>query len=298
MTTNPLKGLIIRDAVVRNPEVGFILAGDPKKEYDEIAHVILFTWHKGKFVQGSASFNAHTSCIIEIPEYGVVRVSGPGSYSVETRKGSTVGNIHDDSQPKPKEPKYGDFRSVVEIGGKAYAVGHDGMVCRLDSLNQWTRIDEGLPGEFDIEGIHGFAGDDIYATGFKGQLWHFNGKIWNKLELPTNTNLSRLRCMEDENVYIGGHGGILVRGRGNQWTIIDHDETNKDIWGISWFNDEAYISTMSMVYRLKGQNLEPVNFGEDPPRTTYQLSAAKDVLWSIGEKDIMSFDGKRWTRIV
>ena len=293
-----MKGLLIRDAFPRRVDLGFILAADPKKERDEIAHTIIYKWKSGIFTKGEAKFNAYCSCFITIPENGNIRISGSGIYSTETAGGVNVGNIHDDSQLEPKEPKYGDFRTVVEIGGKAYAAGHDGMVYCLDSLNKWKRIDEGLPSEFDIEGIHGFAADDIYATGFKGQLWHFNGKIWNKLELPTNTNLSRLRCMEDGNVYIGGHGGILLRGRGDQWTIIDHDQTNKDIWGLSWFNDEVYISTMSDVYRLKGQNLESVNFGADPPRTTYQLRAAEDVLWSVGEKDIMSFDGKEWTKIV
>jgi len=28
------------------------------------------------------------------------------------------------------------------------------------------------------------------------------------------------------------------------------------------------------------------------------LSAAEGVLWSIGRRDVMSFDGKHWTRVV
>ena len=55
---------------------------------------------------------------------------------------------------------------------------------------------------------------------------------------------------------------------------------------------------MDAVYRLKKEELEPVDFGKDPPKSCYQLSAAKGVMWSNGEYDIMSFDGKKWTRIV
>ena len=33
------------------------------------------------------------------------------------------------------------------------------------------------------------------------------------------------------------------------------------------------------------------------PKTCYRLSADDGVLWSIGAKDVLAFDGKTWTRI-
>lgn len=298
MRNNPLSGLVIRSAVVRQPDLGFILAGDPKKEAQEIPHTIAFRWNSGTFNRGEAKFSAHSCCIIENPEYGVVKIAGPGFYSVETRSGVTAGNIFDDSQPDPKEPRYGDIRSVSEIGGKAYAVGSEGMVYRLDQLTKWIRIDEELSRSFDIEAIHGFDAFDMYAVGFLGELWHFNGQNWTKRELPTNVNLTAVKCAGDGAVYIAGHDGILIRGREHTWAIIDHEEMTDDVWDLEWFEGELYVSTMSCVYRLKEEELELVDFGDDPPKTCYHLSAAKGVIWSIGEYDIMSFDGQTWRRIV
>jgi hypothetical protein len=54
---------------------------------------------------------------------------------------------------------------------------------------------------------------------------------------------------------------------------------------------------MRTVYRLEGDRLKPVGFGKDLPRTCFHLSAADGVMWSIGAKDLMAFDGKSWTRI-
>ncbi len=278
--------------------MGFILTGDPKKDDKEIPHTIAFRWKSGVFNQGKAKFSSNACCIIDVPEYGVVKVSGPGFYSVETRNGVTTGNIFNDSQPKPKEPRYGDIRTVSVIGGKAYAAGLGGMVYRLDTVNSWTRIDEDLSRNFDIEGIHGFGASDIYAVGYNGELWHFNGRRWNEIELPTNVILVSVKCKNDGVVYIGGKKGILIRGQKQSWEIINHDKISDTIWDLECLKDEVYISTMSNVYLLKKDQLEPVDFGGDPPKTTGQLSAAEDVMWSIGSKDIMAYDGKTWNRIV
>jgi len=172
------------------------------------------------------------------------------------------------------------------------------MVYRLDQLTRWTCIDEELPRSFDIQAIHGFSGSDIYAVGFAGELWYFNGQTWMKRELATNVNLTCVKCAGDETVYIGGHDGILIRGREDRWELIDQVETTDDVWDIEWFEGQLYVSTMSTVYRLNEEELEPVGFGDDPPKSCYHLSTAKGVMWSIGEYDIMSFDDQSWTRIV
>jgi hypothetical protein len=173
-----------------------------------------------------------------------------------------------------------------------------GLVYRFDSFYQWTQIDQGLPASFNIQAIHGFDASDIYAVGRHGSLWHFDGKRWDEVELPTNANLTSVKCAGDGKVYITGHKGTLVCGRTDAFEIIDHDETEDDIWDVEWFGGQVFVSTMRAVYRLKGHALQRVDFGDDLPRSCYQLSAAKGVMWSNGEFDIMSFDGKSWTRIV
>ena len=137
---------------------------------------VSLTWKSGKFNRGEANFSAHSCCIIQDPELSFVKVGGSGSYSIETQRGVTVGNIFNNSLPRPQKARYGEIRSVSEIGSKAYAVGLRGMVYRLDDTKRWTRLDEGLPESFNIQAIHGFRASDLYAVGRSGDFWHFNGK--------------------------------------------------------------------------------------------------------------------------
>jgi hypothetical protein len=194
MAEHPLKGLTIRTGAVRLPEVGYILACDRQKEDQEIPHTISFTWKSGKFNRGEANFNAHSCCIIQRPELGLVKVGGSGSYSVETGRGVTAGNIFSVSQPPSKQSRYGEIRSTAEIAGNAYAVGLRGMVYRLDDVKLWTRIDEGLPSSFNIQAIDGFDALNIYAVGRRGEVWHLGGRNWTKLEVPTNTLFTTVKC--------------------------------------------------------------------------------------------------------
>jgi len=293
----PLAGLTIRTAVVHLSDLGYIVAADTKTEMDE-PHAITFKWDRGKFTQGDRNYNAHSLCIINKPEPGLVDISEQGYYSVTTANGFMSGDILDNSQPPPKEDRYGGFRAVSEIAGQAYAVGLRGLVYRLDALNLWTRIDDGLPKTFNIQAIHGFDAIDIYSVGRKGEVWHYNGKVWDKLDMPTNTNLTSVKCAADGKVYITGHSGTLLCGSGDTWEVINHESTDDNLWDVEWFKDKVYVSSMSAVYRLDGQRLVKVKFGNDTPKTCYQLSTADGVMWSNGEDDIMSFDGKVWTRIV
>jgi hypothetical protein len=283
---------------VRRADLGFIYAADPKKEQDEIPHAITFKWKSGQFARGECNYDAHTLCVIESPEAGLVDASQTGYYSVNSRSGMATGDIFENSAPPPKNARFGGFRSLSEVGGKAYAVGYRGMVYRLEQLTRWARVDDGLPDDFEIEAIHGFDVSDIYAVGLKGQAWHYDAKVWTKVEVPTNRNLNAVRCTVDGTVYAAGRGGTLIRGRGDQWQIIDHQRTEDDIWDIECFKGDVYLSTLHNVYRLQGAQLMVVDFGEDTPKSCYQLSAASDVMWSNGEYDIMSFDGTNWTRIV
>ena len=166
------------------------------------------------------------------------------------------------------------------------------------TLPDGLRIDEGLPDSFNAQAIHGFDASDIYAVGRKGELWQYDGKKWINRELPTNRNLTAVHYAGDGMVYVAGHEGTLIRGREQTWSMIDQESAPEDVWDLEWFEGELYVSTLEALYRLKGETLEPVDFGDDPPKSTYQLSAAKGVLWSNGEFDVMSFDGTRWARIV
>src|ERR1700730_462125 len=110
MKNSPLAGLVIRTAVVRSPDVGYIYAADPKLEREEIPHAITFKWNAGTFVQGKCNYDAHSACRIETPEFTLVNISGAGYYSVIAASARTSGEIVEDSHPPSKTRRIGRFR--------------------------------------------------------------------------------------------------------------------------------------------------------------------------------------------
>ncbi len=298
MSKNPLSGLQIRRAVVRSPDLGFIVAGDPKLDADEVDHTIQFKWKAGVFTKATAKFAAYTLCVVDDPQIAIVKVSASGAYSVQTGKGVTTGNLFRESKPARKRRLSGDIFSLSAIGGKAFAVGFDGEVFRLDGLDSWAWLGESLPSSFDIEAIDGFGVDDLYAVGMHGAVYRFDGARWTHADVPTNRTLTSVCCAVDGRVWIAGHKGLLLEGYESRWSVIDLEDFDKDIWSVLWFQGSLYVSTLSGLYRLVDGRLVPVDFGDDPPRTTNRLTATAEVLWSVGSEDILSFNGKTWTRIV
>jgi hypothetical protein len=216
------------------------------------------------------------------------------------------GNIHEERIRLGEEDSpqnRGMMRGIRSINGKAYAVGMRRQVYRRDDVNQWTCLDEtARPREGDravvsFEAIDGFAVNDIYAAGRRGEIWRYDGNLWSSVDSPTNIILTNICCAGDDNVYVCGRLGTLVRGRNNVWQMVEHESTEEDFWGIAWYNDKLYLSTMRTVYQLEGDQLEVIDFREDIPSSCFHLSTADGVLWSIGSKDVMAFDGQNWTRI-
>jgi hypothetical protein len=298
MTSTPLKGLVMRTAVVRAPRWGYIYAADPKKEAEEVPHAITFRFKDGTFTRGEANYDAHSLTMVAKPEVGLIAVSGAGYYSAILPSGTTAGDIFDHATPPPPVARTGGIRSVAAIQGCAFAVGLRGIIYRFEGPKRWIRIDDGLPNTFNVQAIHGFSEADLYAVGRDGELWQFDGRTWVRRELPTSVTLTCVKCASDGMVYVAGHRGVLLRGRNDTWASVDHDATTDNIWDLEWFIDGVYASTMSDVYRLDDAQLVPVDFGPDRPKSCYQLSAAEGVMWSNGEFDLMSFDGSQWTRIV
>ena len=196
----------------------------------------------------------------------------------------------------------GPLTSARRISDLIYAVGMDRQVYRRGGINAWAEIGPGVRPEEaeDLKGfqaIDGFNEKDIYAVGWDGEVWHYDGASWTQLPSITNLVLVDVCCAGDGMVYAIGREGLLIKGRNDKWEIVDTDDLSEDLWSLAWFEGQLYISSMYSVYTLEKKGLAEVSMGKDTPGTCHRLSAADGVLWSIGAKDIMAFDGKTWTRI-
>jgi hypothetical protein len=146
-----------------------------------------------------------------------------------------------------------------------------------------------------FEAIGGFAPDEMYAVGWDGVIAEWNGRKWRPGKTPTELILTGLACAGDV-VYACGQEGTLVRGRHGDWEPVETG-LSEDLWDVRWFGGALYAATLTHVYVLGKSALTEVKFGRARPRTCGRLSDAEGVLWSIGDRDVFSTDGKRWRRV-
>jgi hypothetical protein len=284
---------------IASPSVGFLALSDDSIDSRQIPHSQLVFWQQGnwgnngpvKFSVVSMSLCTHpVRQMVAIGPYGEVFLTGTGeSHEEQVRVG-------DDSPSKR-----GMLRCVRGIGGKAYAAGMQRQVYRRDARDVWTCIDEDMrpaPGQVvGFEAIDGLGDSEIYAVGWEGEIWHFDGRLWHPVASPTNFVLTDVCCAGDGNVYACGRVGMLLAGREDKWRIVEQEDVTEDIWSLAWFKGSLYAASYRGLLRLDGGRLARVDMGEDTPATYFKLSAVDDVMWSIGAKDVMAFDGQSWTRV-
>jgi hypothetical protein len=262
-----------------------------------------FRW-TGQWNSISVPFIATSICAVRVPRPDVLIMGVNGWFLGWGSSGETEETIDaTDSGPQ----NYGDLTDIRTVGERAYVVGMCRTVYRCDGIDRWTRIDQGVrtPEDDDSDAgftsIDGFNESDIYAVGWDGEIWHYDGKKWNQIESPTNLILFRVICGKDGKVYACGQNGVLVCGRGETWDIIEHEETRAKFWGATWFKGHLYLSASKGIYILKDGTLESVsiqssqklNFGKGT--SFYRLDANDDVLWSAGRKMILyTEDGINW----
>jgi len=221
-----------------------------------------------------------------------------------------VGLIHGNSiiEERIEGPKlHGFIRDLRVIDTHIYAVGMGRQVYRRSKPGQWEPFDTGLAhftdNYLDVIGfnaIDGLSSHDIYVAGFDGEIWHFSGDTWRQAATPTNVILERVRAIKPELVFAAGQKGVLLRGHGDAWEIVEHQETDKDFWGIEYFRDNLYLATSEAIFRLlDNDKLERVNLGLTGERTYSQLHSAEGALWSFGPKHLSwTEDGSIWHDVV
>jgi hypothetical protein len=205
------------------------------------------------------------------------------------------------SKPETIEPLLGSLRGVCAIDDRAVAFGIRRQVFVREDEGQWRAMhapnavgDE----EPAFEAMCGRSLSDLYAVGWDGEIWHYNGKRWRKEDSPTDIILTGATVHSDGKVYICGQDGTLLRGLKGQWEIVADGQTVDDFWWITSFNDRIYVASMGELYVLEDDQLEPVDLGDAACDTFYVLTQAQGVLWSLGSEDIAFFDGATWTKIL
>jgi hypothetical protein len=199
--------------------------------------------------------------------------------------------------------KYGYVKRIRHIGEQLYVCGDLHQVYRR-SRNAWAHIDNGiLIKDYRAVGrslndIHGMDEADIYTVGDRGVIFHYDGKKWQEIISPTNCNLERVLCRSKDEIYACGAHGTLLRGNKNGMEIIQTDDQFREtLWGLAWFQDKIYVTSVLNIWMLNGQELQKVEHGITVSGSYNRLSASKNTLWSIGVNDLLTYDGHSWLAV-
>lgn len=216
------------------------------------------------------------------------------------------GDIHEetiatgDGSPEEKGP----LRGASTVEGIPYVVGMGRQVYRRTARDVWVSADQGtrpIPSESPLVGfdaIDGFSEQELYAAGRFGELWISNGVLWRRIDSPTDAHLTSVCCAFDGKVYVGGVNGVILRGRGDIWEIVNYGPPIDSIWDVEFFDGNLYIVTSDEIFILdQNDDLVSVSMGDDNANTFNHLDSDDGVLWSFGASDVFAYDGNVWARI-
>jgi hypothetical protein len=280
----------IRGAAVRSDLVCVITK---VKEFAQkgVPHFMCMANHQGEWSQlANGEWDATAIAFAEKPSKKVILIG---------QEGDVIAYAEGAPENEKLDPQPSAIRNACEIEGYVYACGMKRQVYKRTGESKWKDIGAPSPKakqETGFEAIHGFTAKEIYAVGWSGEIWQYDGKIWTERKSPTKKILTCVHCAPDGTVYAGGQEGILIQGRNENWEVLKIKGLKDDIWDVHWFNDQLYVATISGLYTLQGQKLIPVDLGPVEASSFYNLISKDGVLWSTGQTDLISFDGKKWRR--
>jgi hypothetical protein len=197
------------------------------------------------------------------------------------------------------EQPYGYVETIKNIADDLYVCGYGRQVYQRTD-GDWVSISDVIlthdkaTGFFDMDGLDG---QHIYAVGWQGEIYFYNGSEWLKDDSPTNSHLSSVCCVEDGSVWIAGNKGVVLHGRFNQWSEIRSDDYPDNWYGMAIYQDRVYLAANQSLAMVVENEIVPVDVGLGRAITTNRLFAKEGLLWSVGEKDVLVFDGNEWQEI-
>jgi hypothetical protein len=269
----------------------FVLSKGKALLDDGVAHTSVIGVHDGRWVDCvNTEWDSSAIAVARLPSPKLVVVGEDGEVNLYLGDGKSVKEA---ISPSPMA-----IRNAKTIHGFVYACGMKRQVFKRDGEKSWRDISAPAAEAVEAEGfeaIDGYSPKDIYAAGWKGEIWRFDGTKWWDCGSRTNLTLTGVCCAPDGLVYVVGQQGILIKGREMAWDLVDLGaDVNADFWDVCWFRDRLYVATITGLSTLEGNTLIDVDFGDAKVSSCYNLTAADGVLWSIGRDDVASFDGTVW----
>ena len=225
--------------------------------------------------------------------------------------GSLTGQIYvlgggdDEIQASISEDLRGILARFKTIDGELYAAGSGRVAGIRKGKNRWNWLTKDV--SFDMESealtagfdtLDGFAGNDIYAAGGKGDVWHFNGKQWRRIDFPSNLAIETVCCGADGHVYISGYEGHTFVGRGDAWKKVNtREEITLAFQDMIWYEDRVWCTNDYGVWWIVDDQLVKADIPAFARISAGHLSARDGVLLLAGFYGAAYLENGQWHQI-
>lgn len=207
---------------------------------------------------------------------------------------------------------HGYLIDIEQIGGRLYVCGNGGQVYRRESGGHWVTMDDGIvrgsgsqATNFIAQVIGGAHESSIYVAGcdeaphLPPHLEHWDGTAWSRVALPqTAGRITNMYVESETRVWLCGAKGTLLLGNVREgFHSVGPSGGNHLFLSVTAYKGAMYLASNLGLVRLAGSVFEDVKSGLTPEiRDANIVDVADDVLWSIGTKDIVRYDGQTWER--
>jgi hypothetical protein len=259
----------------------------------ETPHSYFLAYYNGQWMDcGSTDWKCAGMTIVNSPTERMLAISEDGEVYTYVASTTTEERI----TPAPAA-----LRGVTTIDGKALAFGMRRQAYLRTDEGVWSAMHGPELSGGEAAGFEAACGphtSEIYAVGWRGQIWQYDGSKWIPRDSPTNVILTGCTLHDDDSIYICGQDGTIIRGRSDSWTVLRQEEFSEDCWAIHSFGSKVYVATLTSLYELADDKVIPVSAANVIAATFHTLTSAEGILWSIGEEDAIFFDGSTWKRAI
>lgn len=289
-------------AVLSESNLAFIFRKERKGVKDEIKIVQFFRDEKKQFrIEKLSKLHTRRGEIEAISPTEVIWADGGGRIYLI---GNNKSGFENDIPGKMGEFGYGTIRDIKKIGDSIYAAGSWRHVSKREGENNWKEIGVDSKNFSDLNIDSGFntvggtGEDDIYVGGNAGDFWHFDGKKWDRIDLPWKVAIHKIEAISKDLVYLSCSHGTLFVGSKNKWRVIRKKGEDENFYQMVQFKGEIYVSTLYRMYKVVDGKLEEcipaIQNMEIEIFCHHYLSANDDIMLMCGQRSAAIFDGEFW----
>jgi hypothetical protein len=203
--------------------------------------------------------------------------------------------------PQGQNRGRGVLRDIRIVGEDVFAAGMSRQVYRRQRGN-WSHVSGPIqppPGQMKgFNSIAGSAANAVFAVGYDGEVWFYDGRLWKQLDSPTSVALHRVISLPSGHAVICGAAGVLLQATPGGIATVRNDATTDNLYGLAVFKGKVYVSSLTALYAIGPNGLEPMDTGLTGPLTFGSLDASENELWSAGAGHLLKTqDGVAWSLV-